>query len=296
MGYVPVRYGFGDGGEYGLSNAFAPPNSIPTSMMRLGTQGWNYAAWVGPFYPSGTRPADFLTTYARAFDTVEVDSTFYAIPSERTVLGWAERTPNEFVFSLKMPREVTHDRRLRGTDELVSTFLDRVRLLGPKLGVVLVQFGPDFGISNFRDLSRFLGTLPTDVRFAVEFRQAQWITSELLELLRDRGVALALNDGPWIPRETLLELASRPTAGFSYVRWMGPDRNITDFSHVQVDRSRELEAWTVALRTLRELSRAFGYTNNHFAGHGPATAREVQRLLGIEPVDPRTLGDQMTLF
>ena len=85
--------------------------------IRVGTQGWNYDAWVGPFYPEGTRAADFLTVYARAFDTVEVDSTFYAIPAVKTVRGWAQRTPANFMFSLKLPQEITHERRLRNVDD-----------------------------------------------------------------------------------------------------------------------------------------------------------------------------------
>jgi len=96
-----------------------------TVTIHLGTQGWNYDAWVGPFYPDGTRAADFLTLYARAFDTVEVDSTFYAIPPERTVRGWAERTPANFRFALKLPQEMSHERRLRDVDDLLELFLDR---------------------------------------------------------------------------------------------------------------------------------------------------------------------------
>src|SRR3954452_1270540 len=110
----------------------------------IGTQGWNYAAWVGPFYPPATRPAEFLSTYARAFRVVEVDSTFYAVPDARAVRAWAERTPSEFTFALKMPKEVTHERRLRDADDLVRDFLVRVRQLGPKLGPILRQMGLDF--------------------------------------------------------------------------------------------------------------------------------------------------------
>ena len=86
--------------------------------LRLGTGGWNYDAWVGPFYPIKTRAADFLTTYARAFDTVEVDSTFYAIPPAKTVRGWASRVGEGFEFALKLPQEITHELRLRSSEEL----------------------------------------------------------------------------------------------------------------------------------------------------------------------------------
>src|SRR5688572_25756611 len=101
--------------------------------IRLGAQGWNYDAWVGPLYPEGTRPADYLGIYSRAFTTVEVDSTFYATPPATTLRGWAERTPAEFVFSLKFPQEITHERRLRDSDDLTQLFFDRARELGGKL-------------------------------------------------------------------------------------------------------------------------------------------------------------------
>jgi len=93
--------------------------------IRIGTQGWNYDAWIGPFYPAGTRATDYLTIYARAFDTVEVDSTFYATPAVKTVRGWAQRTPDDFTFALKLPQEITHERRLRDVDELAAEFFDR---------------------------------------------------------------------------------------------------------------------------------------------------------------------------
>src|SRR5688500_7978769 len=97
------------------------------SNVRIGTQGWNYDAWVGPFYPEGSRAGDFLALYARAFNTVEVDSTFYAIPSEKVVHGWVERTPDDFVFALKLPQEITHERRLRDSKDLLAQFVERMR-------------------------------------------------------------------------------------------------------------------------------------------------------------------------
>jgi uncharacterized protein YecE (DUF72 family) len=266
----------------------------------IGTQGWNYTAWVGPFYPEGTRPAAFLSMYARAFGTVEVDSTFYAVPSARVVAGWARRTPPEFVFSLKMPQEVTHERRLRDADDVVAQFLDAARELGPRLGPILVQMGPDFAPDEFTFLERFIRGLPRELRFALEVRQNRWtrpdVLPDLLALLAEQGTALALSDGKWIPRETMTELAERPTADFHYIRWMGPNRDITDYSHLQFDRSGEIHSWAEVLRRAALGTDVFGYFNNHFAGHSPANARELQSLLGQCPVDPATLGEQISLF
>jgi len=267
----------------------------------IGTQGWNYAAWVGPFYPEGTRPADMLTRYAEAFQTVEVDSTFYAIPPAKSVRGWAERSPDGFVFALKLPREITHDRHLRDADAETELFLERARLLGPKLGPILVQLGPDFAPSELGALEAFVPSLPRDLRFAVEVRQERWtranVLPDLLALLTEHGVALALSDGQWLPREAVLELTAAPTADFLYLRWMGPNRDLTDFSHVQVARESEVREWKDVLDPL--LARGlhvYGYFNNHYEGHSPASARELQRMLGQRTVDPREIGEQITLF
>jgi uncharacterized protein YecE (DUF72 family) len=266
----------------------------------IATQGWNYAGWVGPFYPRGTRPAEFLPMYARAFRGVEVDSTFYAVPDARTVRGWAERTPAEFTFALKMPREVTHELRLRNADDFVNNFLDRARELGPKLGPILLQMGPDFGTEELPALEQFVPVLPADLRFAIELRDSRWMRKDVLprvlELLTHYGIALALSDARWIRRETMLALAERPTADFLYVRWMGPDREITDYSRLQFDRSEEIRTWAEVLKSVAHTKEIYGFFNNHFAGHSPANAREMQRLLGQQPVEPESLRVQGSLF
>jgi uncharacterized protein YecE (DUF72 family) len=282
-------------------NLTSPIHGIDSVAMsndiRIGTQGWNYEAWVGPFYPSGTRPADFLAVYSRAFTTVEVDSTFYAIPAAKTVRGWAERTPPEFSFALKMPQEITHENRLRDSADLAALFFDRARELGPKLGPILMQLGPDFAPSELPALAGFLPMIPRDVRVAVEFRQRGWIHDGIIALLAEHNVAVAFVDARWIPRKTMMTLASRPTSDVAYIRWMGPNRDLVDYSRIQVDRGRELESWAAVIAALaNRVKTVYGYVNNHFAGHSPASARELQRLLHQRPVEPDQLGEQMSLF
>jgi uncharacterized protein YecE (DUF72 family) len=265
--------------------------------IRIGAQGWNYDAWLGGFYPSGTRATDFLSVYARAFDTVEVDSTFYAIPPERTIEGWVKRTPDNFLFTLKLPQSITHERRLRASEEETALFIARARGLGPKLGPILMQMGPDFGIEEYPALVAYLATWPRDVPVAIEFRRRAWINKDVHAMLVEHGVSLALSEGPWIPRETLLALAEKPTAPFHYIRWMGPDRAIADHSHVQVDRSREIEEWARVMMRVAEAGRAvYAYSSNYYAGHAPQTARDAQAAVGQPIVDPDTLGTQMSLF
>jgi uncharacterized protein YecE (DUF72 family) len=268
-----------------------------TAAIRLGAQGWNYDAWVGPFYPEGTRPADYLSVYPRAFDTVEVDATFYAIPPAKTIRAWGERVPVGFAFALKLPQEITHENRLRRSDDLLKLFFERVQELGDKLGPVLVQLGPDFSPSELPALASFLPKLPRDAKVAVEFRQRGWINDGIIALLAEHRVALCLSDARWIPRKVMLSLADRPTSDFAYVRWMGPNRDIVDYSRIQVDRSRELDAWARVLPALAaRVKTVYGYVNNHFAGHSPATIRELQRRLHLPVVEPDQLGEQMSLF
>lgn len=265
--------------------------------IHLGTQGWNYDAWVGPFYPAGTRPSDFLTVYARAFDSVEVDSTFYASPAEATIRSWAERTPKGFVFALKLPQEITHEQRLRDITGASEIFFSRVRELGEKLGPVLVQTGPDFQPGELPALVDFIGHAPKDLRIALEFRHRGWITEGVLALLREHNIALALIDGRWIPRKLMVNLATRPTADFAYIRWMGPNRDLVDYTRVQVDRSYEIDLWSDAIAELSEkVSHIYGYVANTFSGHAPATVRDLQYKVGQTPVNPDLLGEQMSLF
>lgn len=265
----------------------------------LGTQGWNYPDWVGPFYPPGTREADRLSLYARAFSTVEVDSTFYAVPAEAVIQSWRERVPEAFVFALKVPQEITHERRLIDVEPLLHRFCARAGLLGSTLGPLLIQLSPEFHPSwaNRDALRGFLELLPTRCRWAIEFRHAGWLDGETLDLLRSRGVALALADGRWIKRPIVQELAIEPTADFGYVRWMGEPRRITDFSHVQMDREAELAAWHGVLESLASrVGTVYGYFNNQYQGHGPQSARSMQGRLGQPVVAPDLLQEQVELF
>ncbi len=267
--------------------------------VHLGTQGWAYPGWVGSFYPAGTRPPDMLGVYARAFRTVEVDTTFYGLPASAVVREWAARVPADFRFALKVPQEITHSRQLVDGDDLLGRFLDRARLLGDRLGPLLIQLSPAFRADddNRRILADFLAKLPAGFRWAVEFRDPRWIVPRTAELLRTRKVALTLADGRWIRRRTMLDLASQPTADFAYVRWMGSGRRVVDYPRLQTDRERELTMWAVAIDHLRARVRdVFGFFNNHFQGHSPGSVRRLQELVGEEAVGPSQVRDQGDLF
>jgi uncharacterized protein YecE (DUF72 family) len=267
--------------------------------IRIGVQGWHHPTWVGSFYPSGTRPADMLALYARAFPTVEIDSTFYGIPAEPIVAAWREQAPPGFFFALKVPQEITHEKRLVDVDQRLNRFLHRVRVLGDSLGPLLLQLSPDFRASdaNRQLLRAFLESLPAEFRWAVEFRQAQWLSPETMELLQARNVALTLVDGRWIRRGVMLDLAIEPTTDFAYIRWMGPSKKMTDFSRIQVDRTREIGDWAEAIRVLADrVGVVYGFVANQFQGHAPATARQLQKQLGLPVVEPGLLREQVELF
>ena len=265
--------------------------------IHIGTQGWNYDAWVGPFFPVNTRPVDFLSVYSRAFSCVEVDSTFYGVPSPATFKSWYDRTPHDFIFTLKLPQEITHEQRLRDTIGVSEQFYEGARELKQKLGPILVQLGPDFEPNELPALVDFVGKIPSDLRFSIEFRHRGWLSEGVIALLRDRNVGITLVDGRWVPRKFMLALARRPTADFAYIRWMGPNRNIVDFSRVQADRTKEIDAWVEAVEAMpSSITDVYGFVANHFSGHSPSTARELQYRFGQAPVDPASLGEQLSFF
>ncbi|HLM58124.1 MAG TPA: DUF72 domain-containing protein [Pyrinomonadaceae bacterium] len=284
-------------------------NYSPT--VRVGCQGWNYDDWVTPpasaapvFYPRGTRAADMLAAYARAFDTVEVDSTFYAVPTEGAVAGWARKAPEGFTFSLKLPREVTHEQALRGPEarRVLEEFCARARVLKEKLGAVLVQLPPQFEATreNAAALRDFLPLLPEDIRFAFEFRDPFWFEEDLMEPLAGGGrhLSLALVEGPWASRERIWRAAAPviEATGFAYLRWMG-QRDITTFDSVVRPMDANLARWAAAAERLRaRLPEVFAYFSNFYEGHAPASANKLKRLLGQQTVSPEELDNQQSLF
>ncbi len=257
----------------------------------LGTQGFSFDAWVGPFYPAGTPKRTYLEAYAEQFDTVEIDATFYAIPRASTVEGWRQRTPPEFRFSAKFPRLITHDKKLDRAVGDAEAFVGTMQALGDKLGVLALQFAYDFTPEYFEALDDFLGRLPAGPRYAVEIRNRNWLNSDLGEMLSQHNVALVLQDLHYMPRLDWV------TADFTYIRWLGRRKDIEEFDRIQIDRSEQLQVWAERVQDFidRGLD-VYGYFNNHFAGHSPASVRQFVELLGIEfPAPGPAGGDQLSL-
>jgi uncharacterized protein YecE (DUF72 family) len=278
--------------------------SKANASVQVGCQGWNYDDWVtGPtervFYPQGTRASGMLEVYARAFKTVEVDSTFYAIPPLSTFEGWARRTPPDFTFSLKLPQEITHERRLgEGSATILEEFCERARALKEKLASVLIQLPPQFELDreNGLALRAFVPRLPRDIRFSIEFRSPAWLKDSVLDFLSEHNVALALVEGQWIAPEENRQLALRPTADFVYIRWMGA-RNLTRFDLVQRPQDENLAEWSQIISSLiKRVPRIYATFSNFYEGHAPASANKLKRLLGQPTVEAADLEDQPSLF
>ena len=251
----------------------------------VGTQGWSYPSWVGSFYPAGTAAAQYLDVYASQFKTVELDTTFYAVPALSTVAGWRTRTPAGFLFAAKFPKVITHDKGLVDCAEETTVFLERMTQLDQKLGPLLLQMPPSFAATQMKALTAYLQALPTGFRYALEVRHRSWLAeavhAQLLELLLRQGVALCLVQHAWMPR--LDEL----TSDFVYIRWLGRREDIPDddFSHVRLNRDKQLDVWAEQVASYLHQGRfVFGYFNNHYAGHSPASVRALQaKLFGDQP-------------
>jgi uncharacterized protein YecE (DUF72 family) len=236
----------------------------------VGTAGFSYRDWLGNFYPQFCPPADFLRCYAMTFNSVELDSTFYRLPTRQNIEKWSATTPESFRFTAKFPRTVTHEGELKSRLEEAEKYLEVMGGMGAKLGPLLMQFPPSFHPGRRGDLCELLGLIPRGIRVAVELRCRDWLTDELFSLLERHGVSLCLAEFPGMPQLTVR------TADFVYLRFVGDHQEIPDnFSYVRRDRKEELAHWTsVVEHFIGEKADIFAYFNNHFSGHAPSTALE----------------------
>lgn len=271
-------------------------SSRALSKALIGTSGWSYRDWVGPFYVDGTTAKDYLAAYAEQFPVVEVDSTFYGVPRSSTVENWSRRTPEGFRFALKVPRDVTHgaaserpdlDRVLRDDDGVLESFLEAISPLGDKLGVVVLQF-PYFRVGKMdpRDflerLTRTLERLPETLRVAVEVRNKGWIRKDYLELLSRHRAAAVLIDHPYMPPPTQQVARGMVTTDFAYLRLLGDryaiEKKTTTWEKTVEEKSGRLIEWAEVISAISarpDINRVWTFSNNHFAGHAPATVREL---------------------
>ena len=264
------------------------------SRLHLGTSSFTADGWEKSFYPPGTPQRDYLTYYATRFTTLEIDAAFYAVPALSTVARWNAKTPAEFLFALKAPQQITHERLLVDAEPVLTEFLRATEPLGGKLAVILLQ-SPYFNKQTFANLNDFvarlkpfLAALPSSPRFALEIRNKYWLTCPFLDLLRQHNVALALIDHPWMyPPRVLGSKSEFITADFTYVRWLGDRKAIEALTKIWdktvADRTDELQEWVRACRNfLKRDLHVFLFANNHYSGHAPQTLRLFEDLMKKE--------------
>jgi uncharacterized protein YecE (DUF72 family) len=228
----------------------------------IGTSGYNYPEWRGSFYPEKFPTTKMLAYYAERFNTVEVNYTFYRIPTEKLLDGWAQGTPEGFTFTLKAPRRITHDSKLQRCEELTQTFCRTALTLGPKLGVLLFQLPPNFK-RNDAVFQAFLASLPPGTRAAFEFRHESWHDEAVFAALRERNLALCVADS---------EKMSTPvvaTADYGYFR-------LRDEGY----QAGDIDRWAGVIGGMTGTRDAFVYFKHEEQGKGPEFARRLMDVLG----------------
>ena len=238
--------------------------------VHIGTSGWHYRHWIGPFYPPGTRPEGFLDHYARHFGTVEINNTFYRLPSRHAVTQWRDGSPPGFVFAAKGSRFITHMKKLKDPKTSIQRYFELIGLLGDKLGPIVFQLPPRWHL-NLDRLAAFLEALPKAWRYAFEFRDESWLTPGTYRLLAAHNAALCLYD--LAGRQAPLEV----TADLTYLRLHGPG------GAYQGSYSDEaLRHWAARIRRWRASGiSVYCYFDNDQHGYAPANALTLARF--VEP-------------
>lgn len=235
-------------------------------MILVGTSGYNYPEWKGSFYPSDLPTAKMLPFYASKFQTVEINYSFYRMPTSKIVAGWAAQVPAGFRFTLKAPKRITHDKRLRAAEvaDSLAAFVSVAGELGPRLGALLFQLPPNFK-KDLPLLNEFLSLLPPKITAAFEFRHDSWLDDEVYSALQARNIALCIADSE--KRQT----PTMTTADYAYFR-------LRDEGYQDAD----IERWAAAANDLSgRCSDVFVYFKHEDEGKGAAFGQHMLRLLGI---------------
>ena len=232
----------------------------------IGTSGWHYEHWRGRFYPEKLTKAEWLEFYASHFTTVELNNSFYRLPSEAAFTTWYNSSPANFTFAVKVSRFITHIKRLKNSEEAVENFITRAKILGEKLGPLLYQLPPNMH-RNDEVLESFLSNLPRGMKHVLEFRHQSWLEGKVFEILRKYNIGLCVFDMPSFTCP--LEM----TADFAYIRFHGSDEL---YSSCYSDK--ELADWAKRLANLDiNLKAVYIYFNNDaeaFAVRNAMTLRD----------------------
>jgi uncharacterized protein YecE (DUF72 family) len=248
--------------------------------LHLGTIGFSYSFWKGKFYPAKTPLKDYLAYYESKFNTVEVDSTFYRIPTEQTILNWKKQVHEGFLFSFKFPQVITHVKMLKDCQHDTEVFLDRVKLLGPQVGALLLQFPPNFGGEHLPDLEVYLKKLPKEHRYAVEVRNKGWLNPEFYSILKANRIALAWTENP------LMNKINEVTTDFLYFRWEGDRKKVNGtVGRIEFDRTGDLKLEAEKIQPLLSKMAVFGYFGKYYSGYPPSDITKIQRFLNTIAIE-----------
>ncbi len=268
-------------------------NLLDQQKIRLGTCAWSHPGWAGPFYPADLPEARWLEWYARYFPAVEVDSTFYQVPSESAIQRWTESTPASFRFACKLPRAISHACRLRDCSREFTDFIRAVEPLGDKLHVVLIQLPTSFAPKEGRPVLRnFLEQLPRDFRFAIEFRHPGWHKPQVVRLLEKHRVCWVWADTSPLNERNLAPFELWPrTADFLYVRLLGDystkydgdGKHVHHYGRLLWKREAAMESWAMKIeRQIADMRSVWAFVNNHYEGFAPETCQRLAERLGYE--------------
>ncbi|WP_457919929.1 DUF72 domain-containing protein [Candidatus Lokiarchaeum ossiferum] len=248
--------------------------------IRVGTAGWSYDDWKGQFYPKALKKSDYLSYYAKFFDFTEINSTFYAIPSQSTLLSWKEKTPDHFRFAVKMWQEITHRKGNGDLEQAVQRFFSSLSVLSSKIQTYLLQFPPRFveSISHQKFLTTLIHLLPERNHYVFELRHNSWFVPKVLDdLPLDERFSLATT---YMPN---LSSFYKSSQSFQYIRMIG-DRSLTDFSHLQREQPEEWHDLIVNVQSLNNnpsLTDILVIFNNHFRGFSPRDVNDFKKALGL---------------
>jgi len=234
----------------------------------IGTSGWHYDHWRDRFYPRKLTKAEWLEFYAHHFTTVELNNSFYRLPSENAFAAWRDSSPANFAFAVKVSRFITHIKRLRNTKEAIEKFVTRAKILGEKLGPLLYQLPPNMH-RNDELLQSFLPTLPRGMKHVVEFRHQSWLEDEVFHILRQHNVGCCIFDMPSISCPVVA------TADFAYVRFHG-----STGLYYSCYSDEELADWAKRLTNVaRNLKAIYIYFNNNAEAFAVRNAVTLRRYL-----------------
>ncbi len=268
-------------------------NLIEQQKIRLGTCAWSFDEWSGVLYPKDWPSNRWLEYYARYFPAVEIDSTFYSAPSAAVAQRWMEMTPSHFRFSCKLPREITHQRRLHDCQVELTAFLRALEPLAPKLRVVLIQLPPSYGPKEEKiGLREFVAQLPSDFRFAIEFRHAGWHRPHVIRLLEKHRVCWVWSDMSPLNERNQAPFEFQPiTTDFLYLRLLGDavtkydeqGQRIHRYGKLLWKREAALDSWALRIqRHLDKIRSVWTFANNHYEGFSPETCQRLAQRLGFE--------------